>query len=127
MSENNPLSKARKFWQALRKDKDTPKHQSKPIELANDLSHLDEDELEYRKQALKCMLESNVARQQGARRHRRPTMEPGQRVAIIDGELVSDDGIVIDADFIHGRVLLAIDGMSEPVWLPFGYVAAIEY
>jgi len=123
MSENNPLSKARKFWRALTSDEESVNLESQPVELANDLSHLDEDELEYRKQALKCMLESNVARQQGARRHRRPTMESGQRVAIIDGQLIGEEGTVVDADFIHGRVQLEIAGISEPVWLPFSCVA----
>ena len=96
------------------------------IELTEDLSTLDAEEREERRQALMHMLETNQARQQDAKRNRRPTMELGQRVAIISGQLMGKQGVVTDADFIHGRVQLDVDGIAELQWVSFKRVGAVH-
>ena len=96
------------------------------IELTGDLSDLSAKEREQRRQALIHMLESSQARQEGARRNRRPTMEPGQRVAVISGQLMGKQGVVTDADFIHGRVQLDVDGMADLQWVSFKRVGAVQ-
>lgn len=128
MSDKSGRSRDQRFWRAMSTDTGTgmPDTQSRPIELTSDLSDLNAEQREERKQALMNMLEVTQNRQQGAKRNRRPTMEQGQRVAVISGQLMGKAGVVIDADFIHSRVQLDVDGMPELQWVSFKRVGALE-
>ncbi len=99
--------------------------ESEPVELTSDLSDLSSDEREARRKALKTMLSSNEQRQQAALRKRRPPMALGDRISIVSSEFHGKQAHVLDADFIHSRVLLKIDEVAEPLWLPFKNVTAI--
>lgn len=134
MSGSRDPSKDQQFWRALASEEPVPVTSSnpdnepcsKPVELTHDLSHLDIDQREARRKALKSMLSANEARQQSALRNRRPTLSVGQRVAIINGTLAGKQGTVLDADFIHGRVQLDINGASDPLWVSFKRIGSIQ-
>lgn len=128
MNEKSRPSKEDRFWRALAPATDShkPEVQSPHIELTSDLSDLDAEQREERRQTLKSMLEVNQARHQDAKRNRRPTMEPGQRVAVISGQLMGKQGVVTDADFIKGRVQLDLDEMPELQWVSFKRVGPLQ-
>lgn len=133
MSGNGDPSKEQQFSAALESEDPVPvasneshrKPSDKPVELTHDLSDLDAHQREARRQALKSMLSANEARQLNAQRKRRPTLAVGQRVAIINGTLSGKQGVVLDADFIHGRVQLDINGASDPLWVSFKRIGNI--
>lgn len=90
-----------------------------PIDLNQDLAALDSAQREARRQTLLGMLNASTNRRNAARRHKRPSMAIGERVAITDGELCGQSGVVVDADFIRDRAQLEITGIDDPVWVPF--------
>lgn len=92
------------------------------VELTTDLVDLPADEKEARRKVLKQMLSTNEARQQAALLKRQPDMAIGDRVSIAGGEFHTKQASVLDADFIHSRALLNVDGVAEPVWVPFNSV-----
>lgn len=94
----------------------------KPVDLTRDPAALDSAQREARRQALLGMLNASTNRRKAARRHKRPSMAIGQRVAIIDGELLGQTGIIVDANFIQDRAQLDITGIKEPVWVPFSII-----
>ncbi|MFK8083688.1 MAG: hypothetical protein AB8B97_25685 [Granulosicoccus sp.] len=121
MSGSSDTSKDQRFWRALVSEEPPSK---KPVDLTHDLSDLDAEAREARRQALTNMLSANQARQRSALRNRRPSMAIGQRVAIVSGQLAGRQGVVLDADFIHGRVQIQVDDMSEAHWLSFKRVGS---
>lgn len=123
MSGTEDPTKDQRFWRSLVSEE--PESQ-KPVDLTHDLSDLDADQKEARRQALRNMLVASQARQKGALRNKRPSMAIGQRVAIISGPLEGIQGVVLDADFIHGRVQLAVDDMPEPQWVSFKRVGSCD-
>ena len=97
-----------------------------PVDLTHDLSDLDAKEREARRVALCAMLKTTQSRQAKALRQRRPDMAAGETVAIIRGDFADYRGVVLDADFIHGRVMLNVDGVPEPQWVNFQYVISVS-
>lgn len=98
---------------------------SRPIELTEDLTHLDADEQEHRLQALRSMLAASEARQQQVLQTRLPALTTGTRVAVRSGPYRDYLGTIQDADFIHSRVLLALEGIDDPQWIPFSRLAPV--
>lgn len=123
MSGTEDSTKDRRFWRALVSE--VPVSQ-KPVDLTHDLSDLDAEQREARRQALRSMLTANQARQDNVLRKKRPSMALGQRVAIISGQLAGLQGVVLDADFIHSRVQLEVEGMPEPQWVSFKRVGSCD-
>lgn len=90
-----------------------------PVDLNQDLATLDSAQREARRQTLLGMLNASTNRRNAARRHQRPSMAIGERVAVTDGKLRGQSGVVVDADFIRDRARLEIAGIDQLVWLPF--------
>ena len=126
MGGTKESSKEQRFWRSMvskvppRAKKPTPKETE---DLTPDLDDLDVQQKAHRTEALKSMLVANETRQKHALRHRRPSMAIGETIAIVYGEHAGKLGSVLDADFITGRVQLAIERVKEPLWLPFKSVA----
>ncbi len=125
MSGNGDRSKERQFWRAMVPDEPIPVSPDKPVDLTHDLNDLDKEQREARRQALKSMLAANEARQKNALRNRRPILSVGQRVAVVNGKLAGKQGVVMDADFIHSKVLLEIRGAAEPLWISFKRIGSV--
>lgn len=96
----------------------------KPVDLAGDMEDLSDNDRESRRHALRSMLAASEARQQGSMRSRRPTLAIGERLAICSGVYKDLQGVILDADFIHSRVFLQIDGIEEAQWIEFARIAA---
>jgi hypothetical protein len=122
---SNSDSDDRRFWRALKPSQEPAPATGKPIDLAGDMQDMSEHERESRRQALRSMLAVSEARQQGALRSRRPTFALGERLIVCSGELKNQQGTILDADFIHSRVYLQLDGYEEPEWVEFASVAAV--
>lgn len=97
----------------------------KSVDLAGDMLDLSENERESRRHALRSMLAASEARQQGAMRARRPNLAIGERLAVSSGQFKNCQGTILDADFIHSRVLLQLDNVDEAQWIEFARISAI--
>ena len=114
------------FWRALQKDSpDTDAATPRLIDLTADMSELSIEEREQRRRALRSMLATSQARQQKVLRNRLPPLYPGLVVLIKSGVFNGQRGKVLDADYIHSRALLAIDGESEEKWIDFARIAPL--
>ena len=114
------------FWRALQKDSpDSDASTPGLIDLTADMSELSAEEREKRRRALRSMLATSQARQQKALRNRLPPLTPGLVVLIKGGVFARKHGTVIDADYIHSRALLAIEGESEGKWVEFARIAPL--
>ena len=109
-------------WQA---DIPAGSESAKPVDLTHDLKDLNAKQRDTRRKVLKNMLASSEARRQNALRNRRPDMAVGQRLVLVGGQWSGRHGVVMDADFIHARVQLDIDEVSEPQWVRFTHVRVI--
>jgi len=60
------------------------------------------------------------------RRAGRPVFAEGVAVRVVAGSEAGSTGTLLDADHIHARALIAIDGRSdaEPVWVGFADLMA---
>jgi len=123
MSGSEDSTKDQRFWRALVSEEPAS---PTPIDLTHDLSDLAPDEREERRQVLRNMLNANQARRRDARRNKRPSMAIGERVAIVNGRLAGLQGVVLDADFIHGRVQLDIEELPESPWVSFKRIGSCD-
>ncbi len=98
----------------------------KPKDLTADLSSLSPRERKRRLVALRSMLAASEARQQQVLGTRLPALAAGVRVAVRSGPYQNRQGTILDADFIHSRVLLDIDQVSDPQWIAFGRLAPVS-
>lgn len=126
---SNPTDKKaddQDFWRALQKDSPDPDAAApRLIDLTADMSELSTEEREQRRRALRSMLAASEARQQQALRKRLPPLTPGLVVLIKSGVFSGQHGTVVDADYIHSRAQLAIEGESEKKWLEFARIAPL--
>lgn len=95
------------------------------IDLTADLSEFSAEELEQRRRSLLSMLATNEARKQQAQRNRLPALTPGLVIAIKSGPYRNRKASVKDADYIHSRALLHIEGESEAQWVEFSQLAPV--
>ncbi len=95
------------------------------IDLTADLSEFSAEELEQRRRSLLSMLATNEARKQQVQRNRLPALTPGLVIAIKGGPYRNRKASVKDADYIHSRALLHIDGESEAQWVEFSLLAPV--
>lgn len=115
------------FWKALQKDLPPDEQKSaQHIDLTADLSEYSAEEREQRRRSLLSMLAATEARQQQAQRNRLPALTPGLAIAIRSGPFRQRKAVVKDADYIHGRALLHIEGESEAQWVEFALLAAVS-
>ena len=116
------------FWKAMQKDL-SPDEQDPPaaghIDLTADLSEFSPEEREQRRRSLLSMLATNEARKQQVLRNRLPALTPGLVIAIKSGPYRRRKASVKDADYIHSRALLHIEGESEAQWVEFSMLAPV--
>lgn len=86
---------------------------------------LNPEQSDRRRHALRSMLAASEARQKQLLRSRLPPLSPGLRVAIKSGLHKHLQGVIVDADFIHSRVLLDLEDGQEAQWVEFARVAPI--
>ncbi|MGQ7846143.1 hypothetical protein ACUNV4_16790 [Granulosicoccus sp. 3-233] len=115
------------FWKAMQKDlpPDEQESNSPLIDLTADLSEHSPEELEKRRRSLLAMLANNEARKQQVQRHRLPALTPGLAIAIKAGPYQNRKATVKDADYIHSRALLHIDGEPDAQWVDFSSLAPV--
>lgn len=104
---------------------DAQKPVARHIDLTKDLSEYSAEERARRKRALLSMLATTQERQQQALRHRLPALVPGLVVTIRSGQYQQRQGTVQDADYIHSKALLHIEGESEAQWVEFSQLAPV--
>lgn len=95
------------------------------VELGEDAMGRNEAERNARRDALKSMLEATEARIQRARHGAKPVLAIGYRVRIRKGECAGQAGTILDADFIHSRVLVETEKDRPAIWLAFDHVEAV--
>ncbi len=103
-------------------EEDPPAH----IDLTDDLSQASAEELEQRRRSLLSMLANTEARKQQVLRNRLPALTPGLSIAIKSGPFRDRRASVKDADYIHSRALLDIDGEQEDQWIDFAALAPVH-
>lgn len=91
--------------------------------LTPSVSDLDEVEREERLRALRSMLAATEARQSKKHRVRNQTLAAGLLVQIRSGEKLGAKGIILDADYIHSRVLVDLFDDSDDTWVNFSDVS----
>ena len=94
----------------------------KSIDLTHDLNDLDAEQRLARKEALCNMLKANEARQQAIKSKRLPCMAMGETIIVVSGKFAGKKDVILDADFITGKVQLEIDNVDEPQWFAFSNV-----
>lgn len=97
-----------------------------PVDLTPVFSDMGESEQEHRRMALRSMLAATEARQQHGKRSRNQTLAAGLRVGVRGGEHAGAYGIILDADYIHSRVLIDLGDGSPAVWVNFNLVSALS-
>ena len=113
-----------RFWRALRGERRVAERRREEPTGAPAAEPLSPHEA--RRVALRRLLQAAEARQDRASRERRPVLAHGARVRVLRGELAGHVGTVADADYIEGRVLLALDGGAPPCWVTFEGVGAAD-
>lgn len=88
------------------------------VEVSGSLHELDEESLNFRRDSLKSMLDSSLARYDSVMRRRLPSLAPGVPVKIVRGVLSDQRAIVKEADYIAERALIEPEeGPSQ--WVSF--------
>lgn len=96
-----------------------------PIDLTPVFSDMGKSEQEHRRMALRSMLAATEARQQGSKRTRSQTLAAGLRVGVKAGEHAGTLGTILDADYIHSRVLVDFGEEKPAAWVNFNFVSAL--
>lgn len=96
-----------------------------PVDLTPVFTDMGASEQEQRRLALRSMLAATEARQQQGKRSRNQTLAAGLRVGVKGGEHAGAHGIILDADYIHSRVLIDLDDNAPAVWVNFNLVSAL--
>lgn len=109
--------------------KDLPPDEQTPgaghIDLTADLSEYSVKEREQRRRSLLSMLAATEKRKQHSLRHRLPALTPGLSIGIKSGPFQDRKASVKDADYIHSRALLHIQGESEAQWVDFSLLTPV--
>ena len=120
----------RRFWSAwARERRVSDRRAALPDRRTPEASAvLAEAELGERRRRLKAMLDKAEQRHKRGsdRRAGRPVFAEGVAVRIVAGSEAGTTGTLLDADHIHARALIAIDGRSEsePAWVGFADLMA---
>ena len=89
------------------------------------ITDLGENEQEQRRSALRSMLAASEARQHHMKRARNQTLAAGLTVSIKSGLHAGARGVILDADYIHNRVLVDLSDGSEGIWVSFNVVSSV--
>ena len=95
------------------------------VNITTDTLDLNTEQLEERRQALRSMLAATEARQQHMQRARRQPLAAGLEVSVRSGILIGETGTILDADYIHSRVLVDFHNGQEGTWLDFTAVSPL--
>jgi len=118
-------SKDRRFWSALARERRVSDRRAALPDrrTPENGAALAEAELGERRRRLKAMLDKAELRHKrgSERRAGRPIFAEGVAVRVVAGSEAGQTGTLLDADYIHARALIAIDGRSdaEPTWVGF--------
>jgi hypothetical protein len=93
--------------------------------LTPSLSDLDDVERENRVRTLRSMLAATEARQKPTKGARYQTLAAGLLVQIRRGINQGSTGVILDADYIHSRVLIQLPDGSADTWVKFTEVLPI--
>jgi hypothetical protein len=93
--------------------------------LTPSLSDLDDVEREDRVRVLRSMLAATEARQKPKKGVRHQTLTAGLTVQIRRGINQGSKGVILDADYIHSRVLIQLLDGSAATWVKFTEVSPI--
>lgn len=104
-----------------------PHEKVEPKNLSREISDLNEAEREERVRALRTMLAVTEARQKKIKRARNQTLSAGLSVKIINGDNRGEKGVLLDADYIHSKVLVRILDCSTEVWVGFADVSPLTH
>lgn len=121
VTEPNPVSESATDNKATQNDSNT-----RSTNLFADPPGPDPEQSDRRRRALRSMLAASEARQKQILRSRLPPLSPGLRVFIKSGLHRHLHGVIVDADFIHSRVLLDLEDGQEAQWVEFARVAPIN-
>jgi hypothetical protein len=99
-----------------------PTENSGSKNLTPSLSDLDDVERQDRVRALQSMLAATEIRQ---KRVRPPPLEAGLPVQIRSGINQGAKGIILDADYIHSRVLVELLDSRNDTWVKFTEVTPV--
>lgn len=102
-----------------------PTDKSDSKNLAPSLSESDGVEREDRVRALRSMLAATEARQSQMKRVRHQTLAAGLLVQIRSGVNQGAKGIILDADYIHSRVLIELLDGKNDTWADFTDVSPV--
>lgn len=102
-----------------------PSEKSGSKNLAPSLSDLDDVEREDRVRALRSMLAATEARQSQMKRVRQQTLAAGLLVQIRSGVNQGAKGVILDADYIHSRVLIKLLDGTDDTWADFTDVSPV--
>jgi len=93
---------------------------SDPVDLSSEFAVEDSAHLEKRRQALRSMLAATEARQQHVKKSRsKSTLAAGIDVLVISGPYRGIHGLILDADYIHSRVLVSLHFDQSHHWFDF--------
>lgn len=109
----------RRFWRALVSERRTDERRHIDVGAPTPAAPPPIDTA--RRDRLRAMLARAEQRQQAghARRAERSVFVEGSRVEVLDGAHLGQRGAVLDADYIHARGLILLDGHPEPAWIDF--------
>jgi len=79
---------------------------------------------QQRRASLLTMLHAAEERHKRATSRRSSALAKGVEVQVQHGDSAGETAPILDADYIHNRVLLLLPNQPTPQWLPFNYVVA---
>ena len=103
----------------------SPSEKPSPNNVSPDSSDLDGSAREDRLRALRSMLAATEARQKQVKRVRHQALTAGLSISILTGEKQGLHGVILDADYIHSRVLVQLRDDIGDIWLNFTDVSPI--
>ena len=113
----------------LRRIMNKPINNSGSVNLIQSKLDGDDDEpvmdREHRVRALRSMLAATEARQGGKKRARNQTLAAGLKVLIRNGAQTGQEGVILDADYIHSKVLVDLFDGTGDVWVKFSEVSPL--
>jgi len=95
-----------------------------PVEVSSEFSNENSAQLEERRQALISMLAATEARQQHVNKSRsKSAFAAGIDVLVTSGAYTGVHGLILDADYIHSKVLVSLHVDQSRHWFDFTEVS----
>jgi len=117
---DSPTTSATGNNPAAGEDRQKPATPGAPVEISSEFAVEDSAQMEKRRQALRSMLAATEARQQHVKKSRsKKTLAAGIEVLITSGSYRGIHGLILDADYIHNRVLVSLHVDQSHHWFDF--------